>query len=66
MEILVEKLHSDLQALQLLVVKRLHKTMAFIGMQKLPSFMVNDVFKHPTIEADMERFKAHLKTVYGA
>ena len=43
-----------------------HKTMAFIGMQKLPSFMVNDVFKHPTIEADMERFKAHLKTVYGA
>lgn len=43
-----------------------HKTMAFIGMQKLPSFMVNDVFKHPTIEADMERFKAHLKTVYCA
>lgn len=40
--------------------------MAFIGMQKLPSFMVNDVFKHPTIEVDMERFKAHLKTVYGA
>ena len=55
-----------MQALQLLVVKRLHKTMAFIGMQKLPSFMVNDVFKHPTIEVDMERFKAHLKTVYGA
>ena len=43
----------------------LHKTFEFIGMKKLPSFMANDVFKHPTIPADIERWKKHLKDLFG-
>ena len=43
----------------------LHKTFEFIGMRKLPSFMVNDVFKHPTIPEDLERWKAHLTKLFG-
>ena len=42
-----------------------HKTFEFLGMKKLPSFMVNDVFKNPTIEADLKRWEAHLKQVFG-
>ena len=38
----------------------LHKTFEFIGMQPMASFMVNDIFKNPTIEADFERFRKHL------
>ena len=37
-----------------------HKTFQFLGMQKLPTFMANDVLKNPTHEADFARFKAHL------
>lgn len=43
----------------------LHKTFEFLGLKKLPSFMVNDVFKHPTIPEDLERWKAHLKAVFS-
>lgn len=43
----------------------LHKVFEFIGMQKIPSFMANDVFKNPTIEADFERFKKHLETEFA-
>ena len=43
----------------------LHKTFEFIGMRRLPSFMVNDVFKHPTIPEDLERWKAHLTKLFG-
>jgi len=40
----------------------LHRTMAFLGLKPLASFMCNDVFKHPQIEADFARFVEHLKT----
>lgn len=43
----------------------LHKTFEFIGMKPLPTFMANDVFKNPTIEADFKRFEAHLRAVFG-
>ncbi len=43
----------------------LHKTFEFIGMKPLASFMANDVFKNPTIEADFERFKEHLATEFA-
>lgn len=40
----------------------IHKTFQFIGMQPLPSFMVADVIKNPTIEQDFVRFKEHINT----
>lgn len=43
----------------------LHKTFAFLGVKPCPSFMVNDVFKHPTIEEDFKRWEAHLKHLFG-
>ena len=43
----------------------LRKTFEFIGMQQLPSFMVNDIYKNPQIAQDMERFKAHLQQYIG-
>lgn len=43
----------------------LHKTFQFLGMQPLPSFMMNDVIKNPTIEADTERWKTHLTALFG-
>ncbi|MCF0254619.1 MAG: NAD(P)H-dependent oxidoreductase, partial [Duodenibacillus sp.] len=43
----------------------LHKTFEFLGMRGLPSFMANDVFKNPTIEADVERFRSHLARYFG-
>ncbi len=43
----------------------LHKTFEFIGMKPMASFMANDVFKNPTIEADFERFKKHLATEFA-
>lgn len=39
---------------------QLHKTMQFLGVSKLPSFMANDVIKNPSIEDDMQRWKEHL------
>lgn len=43
----------------------LHKTLQFLGMRPLASFMANDVLKNPQIEADLERWKAHLKSLFG-
>lgn len=43
----------------------MHKTFEFLGMRPLPSFIANDVLKNPTIEADLERFKAHLIRCFG-
>lgn len=42
----------------------LHKTMQFLGVKKLPSFMANDVMKNPTHEADFARFHEHLKSIF--
>lgn len=42
-----------------------HKTMQFLGLKAYPSFMVNDVFKHPTIEADFKRWEAYLTEHFG-
>lgn len=39
----------------------LHKTLQFIGLRGLPTFMANDVLKNPTYEADMARFEAQLR-----
>lgn len=44
---------------------QLHKTFAFIGMQKMPSFVANDVLKNPTHEADFARFKAHIESNFA-
>lgn len=42
----------------------LHKTMEFLGVNKLPTFMANDVIKNPTHEADFARFNEHLKSIF--
>lgn len=42
----------------------LHKTMEFLGVQKLPTFMANDVVKNPQHEADFARFNEHLKAIF--
>ena len=42
-----------------------HKTFQFLGMKPCESFIVNDVFKNPTIEADMKRWEAHLEKLFG-
>ena len=42
-----------------------HKTLQFLGLRPLESFMANDVLKNPQIEADLERWKAHLKALFG-
>lgn len=38
-----------------------HKAFEFIGMQKMPTFMVNDVIKNPDFEGDKASLIAHLK-----
>ncbi len=43
----------------------LHKTFEFIGMQKLPTFMANDVLKNPQIEADFKRYEEHLTKLFS-
>jgi len=37
-----------------------HKANQFLGLEPIPSFIANDVEKNPQIEADLERFAAHL------
>lgn len=39
----------------------LHRTMAFLGLKPVPSFMANDVHKNPTFEADQDRFEASIR-----
>lgn len=43
-----------------------HKAFQFIGMRPTTSFIINDVFKHPTITDDFKRFDEHLTRFYGA
>ena len=43
-----------------------HKANQFLGMRPLPTFICNDVMKEPNIPADLERYRAHLNTVFGA
>ena len=42
----------------------LHKAHEFLAMQKLPSFMCNDVIKNPQIDAYKEAYKEHLQKVF--
>ncbi len=44
----------------------LHKAHQFLGMQKLPSFMCNDVMKNPQIESYKKSYKEHLQKVFSA
>ncbi|MBN3745147.1 MULTISPECIES: NAD(P)H-dependent oxidoreductase [Burkholderia] len=37
-----------------------HKANQFLGLEPIPSFIANDVEKNPQIEADLDRFAAHL------
>lgn len=46
------------------VLISVHKSMAFLGFKKLPSFMANDVLKNPQHEQDFARFKAHLEATF--
>ena len=40
-----------------------HKANAFLGLSPLPTFMCNDVVKAPNVEADVARYRTHLKAV---
>lgn len=39
----------------------IHKTYQFLGMEKLPSFSVHDVFKEADRDEDIKNFKAHIE-----
>ncbi|MGR3806619.1 modulator of drug activity B [Pasteurella testudinis DSM 23072] len=43
-----------------------HKANEFLGMSRLPTFIVNDVIKNPQIEAFTAAYRAHLLKVFGA
>lgn len=46
------------------VLMPLHKQFAYMGMRPLaPSFAVTDVYKNPTIEADLSRWQENLEAV---
>ena len=47
------------------VLMPVHKTLQFLGLRPLESFMANDVLTNPQIEADLERWKAHLTALFG-
>lgn len=47
------------------VFAHLHKAHEFLGMQKLPSFMCNDVIKNPQVDTYLAEYEAHLKKVFG-
>lgn len=42
-----------------------HKANEFLGLTGLPTFLCVDVMKQPSIEADIERYEAHLAKVFG-
>lgn len=42
-----------------------HKANQFLGMSALPTFLAVDVMKRPDVAADVARYEAHLKTVFG-
>ncbi len=44
---------------------QLDKTHQFCGMQKLPSFMCNDVIKDPQVNQYLTNYKTHLIKIFG-
>lgn len=42
-----------------------HKAYEFLGMTSLPTFMCNDVMKVPEPQRDVERYKAHLSSIFA-
>ncbi len=42
-----------------------HKANEFLGMTRLPTFIVNDVIKAPDVPRFIEQYQTHLKTVFG-
>lgn len=42
-----------------------HKANEFLGMTRLPTFMVNDVIKAPDVPHFIEQYQTHLKTVFA-
>ena len=42
-----------------------HKANQFLGMQTLPTFIVNDVIKAPEVEAYMAQYRDHLTQVFS-
>lgn len=42
-----------------------HKANQFLGMQTLPTFIVNDVIKAPDVEAYMAQYREHLTQVFA-
>ena len=42
-----------------------HKANQFLGMQALPTFIVNDVIKAPEVEAYMAQYRNHLTQVFA-
>lgn len=42
-----------------------HKANQFLGMQTLPTFIVNDVIKAPEVEAYMAQYRDHLTQVFA-
>ncbi|WP_170406143.1 NAD(P)H-dependent oxidoreductase [Ruegeria arenilitoris] len=45
------------------LLRPVHLTAKFLGMEPLPTFAAFDVMKNPAIKADFERFDAHLTAV---
>ena len=42
-----------------------HKANQFLGMQALPTFMVNDVIKAPEVEGYMTQYRKHLMQIFA-
>ncbi len=47
------------------LMRPIHLTAKFLGMEQLPTFAAYDVMKNPGIEADFKRFDAHLSAVFA-
>lgn len=42
-----------------------HKANEFLGLQRLPTFICNDVIKNPQPEKYIADYTAHLQSVFG-
>ena len=42
-----------------------HKANQFLGMEALPTFIVNDVIKMPNVPSYLETYKAHLDQIFA-
>lgn len=42
-----------------------HKANQFLGMQALPTFIVNDVIKAPEVEAYIAKYREHLTQIFA-